>query len=101
MDETSLGGEWNSGETLAVTLYDQDLNKNTASNEDLTVALGIETIPALIIGSPLVLGNDTTLESRVTDDDAAQAGNWANVNSFNAIANVTNAFDDGKRRYYH
>ena len=95
MDETSLGGEWNSGETLAVTLYDQDLNKNTASNEDLTVALGIETIPALIIGSPLVLGNDTTLESRVTDDDAAQAGNWANVNSFNAIANVTNAFDDG------
>ena len=35
-----LGGEWNSGETLAVTLSDQDLNKNTASNEDLTLALG-------------------------------------------------------------
>ena len=41
MDESSdLGDEWNSGETLAVTLIDQDLNKNTASNEDLTLALG-------------------------------------------------------------
>jgi hypothetical protein len=29
MDESSLGVEWNSGETLAVTLVDQDLNKNT------------------------------------------------------------------------
>ena len=37
MDETSVGGEWNSGETLAVTLYDQDLNKNTASDEDMTI----------------------------------------------------------------
>ena len=29
MDESSVGVEWNSGETLAVTLVDQDLNKNT------------------------------------------------------------------------
>jgi len=31
MDEASVGDEWNSGETLAVTIVDQDLNKNTGS----------------------------------------------------------------------
>ena len=35
MDETSVGAEWNSGEELAVTLTDQDLNKNSISDEDL------------------------------------------------------------------
>ena len=29
MDESTIGDEWNSGETLAVTLVDQDLNKNS------------------------------------------------------------------------
>jgi hypothetical protein len=33
MDEASVGNEWNSGETLAVTLFDQDLNKNSAEAE--------------------------------------------------------------------
>ena len=37
MDESSVGDEWNSGETLTVTLIDQDLNKNTASDEDLVL----------------------------------------------------------------
>ena len=31
MDEASVGDEWNSGESLAITLVDQDLNKNTGS----------------------------------------------------------------------
>ena len=31
MDADSVGGEWNSGEALTVTLTDQDLNKNTAN----------------------------------------------------------------------
>jgi hypothetical protein len=35
MDESSVGDDWNSGEALTVTLIDQDLNKNTLSNEDL------------------------------------------------------------------
>ena len=37
MEEASVGDEWNSGEELTVTLIDQDLNKNTASDEDLHV----------------------------------------------------------------
>jgi hypothetical protein len=35
MDAASVGDEWNSGEELTVTVIDQDLNKNTLSNEDL------------------------------------------------------------------
>ena len=38
MDESSVGDEWNSGEALTVTLIDQDLNKNTASDEDLAIS---------------------------------------------------------------
>jgi hypothetical protein len=93
MDETSVGGEWNSGETLAVTLYDQDLNKNTASDEDMTI-VATAIVPAMIIGSPIVLGNDTTIESRV-NPLGVDNGNWTSVNSFNHVANVTNASDDG------
>ena len=38
MDESAVGEEWNSGEILPVTLLDQDLNKNTGSDEDLLVS---------------------------------------------------------------
>ena len=42
MDEASVGAEWNSGETLAVTLIDQDLNKNTWSDEDMTLTNSLQ-----------------------------------------------------------
>jgi hypothetical protein len=61
MDESSVGDEWNSGEGLTVTLYDQDLNKNTLNDEDLTISLST-LIPSLQIGSPITLGNGTTIE---------------------------------------
>ena len=38
MDASSVGDEWNSGEEMTIVLYDQDLNLNTASDEDLTVS---------------------------------------------------------------
>ncbi len=37
MEEASVGDVWNSGEALTVTLIDQDLNKNTGSDEDLAI----------------------------------------------------------------
>ena len=56
MDESSIGDEWNSGETLAVTLVDQDLNKNTLSDEDMSMTNAYNsTIPSLQIGSPITL----------------------------------------------
>jgi hypothetical protein len=98
MDEASVGNEWNSGETLAVTLFDQDLNKNTALDEDMTIA-ATSIVPAMIIGSPLTLGNATQIEQRDTAADGASHGLPTNangaVNSFNKIVNVTNAADNG------
>jgi len=62
MDESSIGDEWNSGESLAVTLVDQDLNKNTLSDEDMTLTTHQTLIPSLQIGSPISLEDDSTFE---------------------------------------
>jgi len=59
MDRSSIGDEWNSGETLAVILVDQDLNKNTLSDEDMTLVNHASTIPSLQIGSPITLDTDS------------------------------------------
>lgn len=63
MDESSIGDEWNSGETLAVTLVDQDLNKNTLSDETLALTTHQTLIPSMKIGSPISLEDDSTWES--------------------------------------
>jgi len=69
LDEASVGDEWNSGEVLAVTLTDQDLNKNTWLDEDLTIAdpsgqqAGSDLIPSMQIGSPLSLTTPPTGEA--------------------------------------
>jgi len=62
MEEASVGDAWNSGEALTVTLIDQDLNKNSGSNEDLLIKNTTRThlIPSLQIGSPLMLTANTT-----------------------------------------
>jgi hypothetical protein len=85
MDAASVGSEWNSGEELAVTLTDQDLNLNSINDEDLTI--DSDLIPTMIIGSPLTLGDDTTIEGTATT-----------VASFSKIANVTATLAD-KSRY--
>ena len=60
MDESSIGVEWNSGEALAVTLVDQDLNKNTLSDEDMVLTNSYNhTIPSLQIGSPITLSSSS------------------------------------------
>ena len=80
MDESSIGVEWNSGETLAVTLVDQDLNKNTLNDEDMTLSGHPTLIPSLQIGSPI------TLEATSTLDGATMT-----VGTFNKIASITGA----------
>jgi hypothetical protein len=79
MEEESVGDVWNSGEALTVTLIDQDLNKNSASDEDLVLTNTTNThlIPSLQIGSPLTV--DTTDAQIVA------------VTSFSKIAYYTNA----------
>jgi hypothetical protein len=49
--------EWNSGETLTVTLVDSDANKNSRSDEDLLFNdPNVDVIPAMRIGTPFTLG---------------------------------------------
>jgi hypothetical protein len=79
MEEASVGDVWNSGEALTVTLIDQDLNLNTASDEDILMANTTRThlVPSLQIGSPLsVLSTGDDIES---------------VSTFSKIAYYTNA----------
>jgi len=84
MDESTVGVEWNSGETLAVTLVDQDLNKNTLSNEDIVLTNSFNsTIPSLQIGSPITLSASSIF-------GGAEAGaSGMTVGTFNKIATLT------------
>ena len=85
-DAAAVGDEWNSGEELPLLLVDNDLNLNSASDEDLTVANDRPTIPTITIGSPGYLtaspwitigrsatGNSTTLtldaQSHIASND--------------------------------
>jgi len=71
LDETSIGDEWNSGESITVTLVDEDLNLNTRSNEDLDLnSSTVKLVPSLQIGSPKVLGASTTVEGTATTIDS-------------------------------
>ena len=83
MDASSVGDEWNSGEALTVTLIDQDLNKNSASSEDLylTNTTNGQLVPSLQIGSPLMVKEGAT--------DTTSISNYSN------IAFYTNATVDG------
>jgi hypothetical protein len=81
MDESSVGDEWNSGEDLVVTLADQDLNKNTLNDEDMTLRTHNTTIPAMIIGSPITLHEDSLLGTSA----------YMNVSAFNKIGTIHTA----------
>jgi hypothetical protein len=85
MVESSVGDEWNSGEDLSVTLIDQDLNKNTASDEDLEVHTSTSRtpIPSLKIGEPLMQKADTGISSSTIT-----------IDSFSNIARLTNATEN-------
>jgi hypothetical protein len=85
MVESSVGDEWNSGEELTVTLLDQDLNKNTLDDEDLTIALST-LIPSLQIGSPITLGNGTVIEGGPRG--ATSGYGTVTIDSFSKLAQV-------------
>ena len=71
----SVGDEWNSGEEMTIVLYDQDLNLNTASDEDLTVQGGT-LVPSIQIGTPLSLSSTSKLDTTTV----------VSVDSFSKIA---------------
>ncbi|MBI2007008.1 MAG: hypothetical protein HYS75_07170, partial [Nitrosopumilales archaeon] len=64
MDETAIGGEWNSGETIPVTLVDNDANLNSKVDEDLDLFdNSTKIIPTISIGSPFTIksGDNATI----------------------------------------
>jgi hypothetical protein len=75
MDATSVGDEWNSREEMTIVLCDQDLNLNTASDEDLTVQGGT-LVPSIRIGTPLSLSSTSKLDTTTV----------VSVDSFSKIA---------------
>lgn len=93
MDESSVGDEWNSGEGLSVTLIDQDLNKNTASDEDLALANSTNTvlIPTLQIGTPLVVTTSGDASAVTTYSKLGYYSNASGVNVATAVAQTYDA----------
>ena len=62
IDEDAVGGVWNSGEEVPVTLVDQDQNLNSLVDEDLDLNnAAVPLIPSVRIGSPLTLAGTTAV----------------------------------------
>ena len=62
MDVTSIDDEWSSGEPMVVLIVDEDVNTNTKIDNDFAVNDATYlTIPAITIGSPITLTDDTEI----------------------------------------
>ena len=55
MDVSGIGGTWNGGEEITVTLDDGDLNLNSLVDQDIELDNWNTKIPTVIVGSPLTL----------------------------------------------
>ena len=61
MDVSGIGGTWNGGEEITVTLDDGDLNLNSLVDEDFSLTNWAQRIPTVITGSPLTLEDATDI----------------------------------------
>ena len=52
------GDEWNSGQSIGITLTDSDANTNSLDANDLSVTESSHIIPTITIGTPFTLGGD-------------------------------------------
>jgi hypothetical protein len=73
---------WNSGEEIPVVLVDQDQNKNSRADEDLTVKsyTSSRLIPALETGDPFTIGENGTgtgTTAKAVFGDFSDSGNGA------------------------
>ena len=88
LDDDAVGGVWNSGEEIPVTLTDADVNRKTMNDEDITVSDPEFTIiPSVKIGSPITLERATSAMVggiKLEGDN----GKFA-VDSFSDIARLT------------
>ena len=61
MDISGIGGTWNGGEEIAVTLDDGDLNLNSLTDEDFSITNWDQKIPTVVTGSPSTLKDATVI----------------------------------------
>ena len=82
IDLSSIGSDWGSGESLSVSITDQDENSNTLVDDDFSVD-GSTSIPTIQIGNPFTLEGTTvsegTVELGVPTDLTADITRLANI----------------------
>ena len=62
IDLASIDGDWSSGEPLSIVIVDGDVNTNTLLDNDFDVSdATFLTIPAIRIGSPITLADNTVI----------------------------------------
>ena len=92
IDSNAVGGVWNSGEEVPVTLTDPDVNRKAMNDEDLNVNdpdIGI--IPSVRIGSPITLANGILDVDKRMINFTTNGQNYtlAPVDKFSDIARIT------------
>ena len=53
--EMIADGTWDSGESLTVRLSDESLDKDTMTDEEMSLG---DVLPVLMVGTPITLGTD-------------------------------------------
>ena len=87
-DDDAVGGVWNSGEEIPVTLTDADVNRKAMADEDIDVSDDTFTIvPSIRVGNPITLGNSDMAQvgnMNLTDDNDGLF-----IDDFSDIARIT------------
>ncbi len=88
LDDDAVGGVWNSGEEIPVTLTDADVNRKAMNDEDITVSdPDFTIIPSVRIGSPITLAGATS--AMVGDRPLAGNNGTFAVDLFSDVARLT------------
>ena len=90
MDISGIGGTWNGGEEITVTLDDGDLNLNSLIDEDIEIENWNQRIPTVIVGTPLTLEDANSITVGATVYTPEQL----NLNTFSKRALIEGALAD-------
>ena len=98
MDVSGIGGTWNGGEEITVTLDDGDFNLNSLVDEDFGLTNWAQKIPTVITGSPLTLEDATITVGGIlveeSDINIDTFSKRASINGTAALNHVNNTGSD-------
>ena len=84
MGINDIGGTWNGGETINVTLDDGDLNLNSLVDQDIDITNWDHKIPTVITGNPLTLEDAVSITTdtgnNITSIDIDRFSKRASIN---------------------